>query len=125
MDVFIPGAMSFFFADDLAAVLAGQIGVRLTTQCIDLERRLQFCTKKLEYYSILAVQPINYSKTQVMFSARAVGYPNPMSYLCCGDQTIEWISSFKYLGYWLTKKLGWGNIISKTRLQNSSTNSSC
>ncbi|CAF4662791.1 unnamed protein product, partial [Rotaria sp. Silwood2] len=34
---FIPGAMSFFFADDLVAVLAAQIGVRFTDQCIDLE----------------------------------------------------------------------------------------
>jgi hypothetical protein len=114
---FIPTAMSFFFADDLAAVLAGQIGIRYTDQCIDLERRLQSLLDQLEFYSILAVQPINYSKTQVMFSACAIGYPNPMLKLHCGNHPIEWISSFKYLGYWLSTKLGWGHIIGKTRLK--------
>ena len=113
---FFPGAMSFFFADDLAAVLAGRIGVKFTEQCIDLERRLRTFLEQLEFYSILAVQPINYSKTQVMFSARALYYPNPMPHLTCGGQTLEWVSSFKYLGYWLTTKLGWGNIINKTRI---------
>ncbi|CAF3324358.1 unnamed protein product [Rotaria sp. Silwood2] len=108
---FIPGAMSFFFADDLAAVLAGQIGLKFTDQCLDLERRLQTFFKQLEFYSVLAVQPINYSKTQTMFSARAVCYPNPMPEVRCGDNAIEWVSSFKYLGYWLTTKLGWGNVI--------------
>ncbi|CAF4592411.1 unnamed protein product, partial [Rotaria sp. Silwood2] len=113
---YIPGAMSFFFADDLAAVLAGQIGVRFTDQCVELERRLQTFLDQLELYSILAVQPINYSKTQVMFSARAIGYPNPLPPVHCGDHMVEWISSFKYLGYWLTTKLGWGNMIGKTRI---------
>jgi hypothetical protein len=96
-------AMSFFFADDLAPVIAGQIGIRFTDQCIDLERRLHSFFVQLELYYILAVQPIN--------------YPNPMSTLRCGDQTIEWVSSFKYLGYWLTTKLGWGNIIGRACLR--------
>ena len=113
---FFPDVMSFFFADDLAAVLAGRIGEKFTEQCIDLERRLQAFLEQLEFYSILAVQPINYSKTQGVFSARAVCYPNPMPRFACGDHTLEWVSSFKYLGYWLTTKLGWGNIINKTRI---------
>ena len=103
MAEFLPMAMSFFFADDLAAVIAGQIGIRFTDQCIDLERRLHSFCEQLELYSILAVQPIN--------------YPNPMPVLRCGDQTIEWVSSFKYLGYWLTIKLGWGNIIGRACLR--------
>ena len=117
MSDFIPGAMSFFFADDLAAVLAGRIGIRFTDQCLDLERRLHTVLEELELYSILAVQPINYSKTQAMFSARAIGYPNPMPQLMCGGHSIEWVSSFKYLGYWLTTKLGWGNMIGKIRVK--------
>ena len=112
---FIPGAMAFFFADDLAAVLAGQMGIKFSEQCIDLERRLQSFLEQLEFYSILAVQPINYAKTQTMFSARAVGYPNPMPHLECGGNHIEWISAYKYLGYWLTTKMGWGNVIGKIR----------
>ena len=109
---YIPGAMSFF-ADDLAAVLVEQIGIRFTNQCIDLERRLQMFVDQLELYSMLAVQPINHSKTQAMFSARAIGYPNPMPKVQCGDNRIEWITSFKYLGYWLATKLGWGNMLGK------------
>ena len=112
---YIPGAMSFFFADDLAAVLAGQIGICFTDQCIDLERRLQVFVDQLEFYSMLAVQPINYSKTQAMFSARSIGYPNPMPKVQCGDNRIEWITSFKYVGYWLTMKLGLGNMLGKIR----------
>lgn len=113
---FIPGAMCFFFADDLAAVVAGHIGIKFSKQCLDLERRLHKVMEQLEFYSILSVQPINYSKTKAMFSARAVCYPNPLPVLSCGGQTIEWIYMFKYLGYWLTTKLGWGYILSKLRI---------
>ncbi|CAF2129789.1 unnamed protein product [Rotaria magnacalcarata] len=113
---FFPGATSFFFADDLAAVLAGQIGTRFTSQCIDLEHRLQSFMKQLEYYSILSVQPINYDKTHVMFSARAIKYPDPLPKIKCGDHSVDWIPRFKYLGYWLSTKLGWGNIIDRTCL---------
>ncbi|CAF3385920.1 unnamed protein product, partial [Rotaria sp. Silwood2] len=117
MEAFIPMAMSFFFADDLAAVVAGQMGIRYTDQCIDLERRLHSFFVHLEYYSALAVQPINYSKTQVMWSARAVGYPSPMPALKCGEHAIEWVKSYKYLGYWITTKLGWGQVISRTQIK--------
>ena len=78
MENFIPGAMSFLFADDLAAVMAGQMGIKSSEQCLDLERRLQKFAQQLEFYAILTVQPINLSKTQAMFSARAIGYPNPL-----------------------------------------------
>ena len=114
---YIPLAMSFFFADDLAAVMAGQIGIRYTEQCLDVERRLQKFLEQLEGYSILAVQPINYCKTQVMFSARAILYPDPLPQLRCGEKILEWTASFKYLGYWLTTKLGWGNMLGKMRLR--------
>jgi Reverse transcriptase (RNA-dependent DNA polymerase) len=117
MSDFIPGAMSFFFADDLAATLAGHMGLKFTEQCLDLERRLQKFLEQLEYYSVLAVQPINYAKTQAMFSARAVRYPNPLPKLKCGEHVIEWTTSYKYLGYWITTKLGWGNIIGKMRIK--------
>ncbi|CAF1614345.1 unnamed protein product [Didymodactylos carnosus] len=68
MEDFLPIAVSFFFADDLAAVIAGRIGIRFTDQCIDLERRLHRFFEYFKFYAILAVQPINYSKTKAMFS---------------------------------------------------------
>ncbi len=40
-----------------------------------------------------------------------------MPTLRCGAEIIEWVNMFKYLGYGLTTKLGWGNIISKTRIR--------
>ena len=107
----VPTAMSFLFADDMAATIAGQMGIRYTDQCIDLERRLTKFFADLEYYATLAVQPINYSKTQAMWSARAIGYPNPMPVLKCGDNVIAWTKQYKYLGYWITTKLGWSTMI--------------
>ncbi|CAF2251816.1 unnamed protein product [Rotaria magnacalcarata] len=83
MEKFLCIAMSFFFADDLAAVIAAITDIRFTEQCIDLERRLNHFFALLEFYAILSVQPINYIKTQAMFSARAVSYPNPMPRISC------------------------------------------
>lgn len=117
MENFLTGATSYFFADDVAAVVAGQIGKSFTNQCLDLEQRLNKMLVQLEYYSILSVQPINYSKTQAMFSARAINYLNPMPTLQCGNASISWVYSFKYLGYMLTTKLGWGNMIRRAKLR--------
>lgn len=114
MSEFLPNAMSFFFADDVAAVVAGKMVEQFTVQCIDLERRLKKLFEHLEFYAILSVQPINYSKTVAMFSALAVNYPNPMPQLRCGNVEINWVSPVKYLGYWLTTKLGWGNGIQRS-----------
>jgi len=117
MEHFVPMAASYFFADDLAAVVSAQIGIKYTQQVIDLEQRLRKFFDQLEYYSLLAVQPINYKKTQMMWSARAVGYPNPMPNLKCGDNSIEWVKGYKYLGYWISTKLGWGHVISRTQIK--------
>ena len=48
MAKFLMMVMSFFFADDLAAVIAGQIGILFTDQCLDLERRLHSFGEQLE-----------------------------------------------------------------------------
>ncbi|CAF2036101.1 unnamed protein product [Rotaria magnacalcarata] len=66
---------SFLFADDLAAVLGGRIGDKFTSQCINLEKRLKRFLDDLEFYSILTVQPINLTKTEALWSARAIGPP--------------------------------------------------
>jgi len=113
----IPQATSFLFADDVAATMAGQLGVKHTDQCIDLERRLSAFFRDLEYYAILAVQPINYNKTMAMWSARSISYPNPMPRLKCGGHDINWTDSYKYLGYWITTKLGWSMLIKQSLLK--------
>ncbi len=93
MGQFLPMAMPFFVADDLAAVIAGEIDTRYMERCIDLERRLRTFFDHLEYYSILAVQPINYLKTQAIWSAREGGYPNPMPSIKCDEHSIECVKS--------------------------------
>ena len=118
MDNFIQKCSAFYFADDLAAVMAGHIGIRYLGQCLDLEKKLKVFFDYLEYYSLLAAQPINYEKTEAFWSARAWGvHEGPKFNIWCGDHQIKWCSAFKYLGYWISPKLGWSTMISKTVLK--------
>ncbi|CAF4285571.1 unnamed protein product [Rotaria magnacalcarata] len=89
MGDFLPSCLSYFFADDLAAVLAGSIGMKFTAQCLDLERKLKLFFEQLEIYAILSVQPINFSKTEAIWSARAIG--GPKFELTCGEKKIPWV----------------------------------
>ncbi|CAF1487336.1 unnamed protein product, partial [Didymodactylos carnosus] len=66
MEYFIPEAMSFLFADDLAAVLAGQIGIKFAQQCIDLEKRLHIFFEQLEFYAVLTVQKACFQHVQLI-----------------------------------------------------------
>ena len=113
----IPAATSFLFVDDVAATIAGQMGIQYSKQCMDVEKRLATFFDDLEYYSVLAVQPINYKKTQAMWTARAVSYPNPMPSLRYGGHVINWTNDYKYLGYWITTKLGWSKMIDQTLMK--------
>ena len=61
MWTFLLNSLPNFFADDLACVMSGRIGVKYTLQCIDLEIRLKKLIDYLEFY-VLALQPINYIK---------------------------------------------------------------
>ncbi|CAF4522977.1 unnamed protein product, partial [Rotaria socialis] len=108
-------ASSFMFADDLAAVVSGRIGEKYNIQCLDLERKLKSVIDALEFYSILSVQPINYEKTVGLWSARAIGTPKFDLYM--SEKNIQWAREFKYLGYWITPKLGWNTMINKTKLK--------
>ncbi|CAF4319522.1 unnamed protein product, partial [Rotaria magnacalcarata] len=80
--------LSHHFADDLAAIMAGGIGLKYSLQCLELEKKLSSFFEDLEYYCTLTAQPINYNKTQALFSARAIGYPDIA--LKCGNNKIEW-----------------------------------
>ncbi|CAF4531420.1 unnamed protein product [Rotaria socialis] len=75
MGQFLPWCTSHVFADDLAAVVAGQLGKHYMDQCLDLEMRIKLLLGQLEYYSLLAVQPTNFAKTEALYSARAIGSP--------------------------------------------------
>jgi hypothetical protein len=118
MGQFLSGCASHFFADDLAAILAGQLGVRYTDQCLDLEKRIKSFLDHLEYYAALTVQPINFSKTEAVHSARAIGSPKFDIVLNENkERKINWVGEFKYLGYWISPKLSWGNMINKTMMK--------
>ena len=112
MGQFLSECTNHFFADDVAAVLSGQLGVRYTDQCIDLEKRIKSFLDSLDYYSCLADQPLNRTKTKAMFSARAIGSPNFSIAFATGDvKCISWIKEYKYLGYFISSKLGWGKLL--------------
>ena len=115
MGDFLGGCLSHFFADDLAAILAGSIGMKYSNQCLELERKLQLFFDNLEFYSTLTAQPINYSKTEGLWSARAIGHPK--FEIPAGQNKTKWVKEFKYLGYWITPKLGFGTMISRCYLK--------
>ncbi|CAF5208268.1 unnamed protein product, partial [Rotaria magnacalcarata] len=98
-----PMAISFLFADDVAATMAGQIGIKYTDQCIDLEKKTGFVFQS--------------SAILLGFVVRAVSYPNPMPILKCGEHIISWTNQFKYLGYWISTKLGWSLLVNYTLLK--------
>ena len=106
---------SHLFADDLAAIVSGQIGLKFCNQCLDLEKRIGNFLAQLEAYAILTLQPINISKTEGMWSARAVGSA-PFE-LAGGSMNLSWVKNFKYLGYWIGPKLGWGTMIKRTSVK--------
>jgi hypothetical protein len=71
--------------------------MKFTSQCLDLEKKLKLFFVNLEYYTILTAQPINYAKTEGLWSARAIG--SPKIEISAGDNKLQWVNKFKYLGY--------------------------
>jgi hypothetical protein len=74
-----------------------------------------FYTFHLEYYScLLTDQPININKTEALFTARAaIGNPKFDIFVLIPvlKQKINWVSEYKYLGYIISSKLGWGKFL--------------
>ena len=51
-----------------------------------------------------------------MFSARAIGSPNFSIAFATGDvKCISWIEEYKYLGYFISSKLGRGKLLKDTQ----------
>ncbi|CAF4345612.1 unnamed protein product, partial [Rotaria sp. Silwood2] len=104
----LAGCISHLFADDLAGIVTGQLGIKYTYQCLDLEKRLKVFIDHLEYYSCLTDQPINTNKTQALFTTRAIGHPKFDIHFNSGSkEKISWVPEYKYLGYLISSKLGW------------------
>ncbi len=95
-----------------------KLGVRYTDQCIHLEKIIKSFVDHLECYSCLSAQPINFSKTEALFSARAIGLPKfDIFFNHVKDEKIKWAKNFKYLGYWISPKLGWREMIKKLEVK--------
>jgi hypothetical protein len=94
---FLSYVSSHFFADN--------IGSKYSTQCLDLERSTKIFFDQLEDYCTLANQPVNYSKTVALWSARVIGGPDFV--IDHKDRSINWSKGFRYLGYEICPKLGW------------------
>ena len=72
-------------------IFHSDIGISLNNNIIDY----------LEYYSVLTNQPVNLEKSVVMFSARAIGYPNFDIYFNDHAHT----------------KLGWSKLLKSTKIK--------
>ena len=105
------------FADDLAILIKGSIEKRLSENIIQLEEHAKIAMSTLEKFSKNILLPINTGKTKAMLFHSAVAPQYPNIYL--ENQSIEFVSVFKYLGVELRTKLGWGvyiqNRLSKIR----------
>ena len=102
-------------ADDLAVIIADSMDMKFTSQYLHLEKKLQPFFENLVYYSILTVEAINYSKTEAVWSARAIE-PSKIE-ISYADNKTQRVKEFKYSGYWITPKLGFGTLIKKTMLK--------
>jgi hypothetical protein len=112
---FLSYASSHFFADDLVVIIAGNIGSKYSTQCLDLERKTKICFDQLEVYCTLAKQPVNYDKTVALWSDSVIGGPEFV--IDRKDRSIKWSKGFRYLGYEICPKLGSSKMIFSTKLK--------
>ena len=115
LSLFLSNCSSHIFADDVAVILSGNIGTRYAEQCLELERQTKKLIDQLEVYSLLTDQPLNYSKTEAMFSTRAIGLPKFNVKFSGGvGNNLNWAADFLYLGYVISRKMGWGKFIKFT-----------
>ena len=88
---FLAGAMSHMFA----TIVSGQIGLRFTEQCIDLDQLVLFS-----------------------FSWRAITKPKFNLVFSSNNSTLTWTNDYKYLGYTISRKLGF-ILITKAKVMRS------
>lgn len=112
---FLSSSTCHLFADDLATIISSEIALKFTNQCLDLEKRLKFLFNELEYYCLLSIQPINYSKTEALWSILT---PKAAPFdIVMHDNPIRWTKEFKYLGYHISPRLGWSKLIHKSMIK--------
>jgi hypothetical protein len=110
MWTFLGISLPNLFADDLACVMDGRLGIEYSLQYLDLENKLTTLFNYLDSFAILSLQSIQYEKAELIWSSCAVGNPSFVK-ISMGVHEIRWLNSSSYLGYYLTSKLGFGTMI--------------
>ena len=112
---YIENSLPNFYADDLACVVGGRMGEKFTIQCLDVESKLKKLFEYLEFYAALSIQPINYEKTEWLWTARAIG--RPKFEVQMGENKLQLVNSYRYLGYHISSRLGWSKMIAVYKLK--------
>jgi len=97
------------FADDLAIVLVGSLEKRFSQNIIDLEKQAEKAMKQLEKFSNNLLLPVNVTKTKALLVHSVVAPQLPI--VKYKEVNVEHVKTFKYLGVYISTKLGWGNYI--------------
>lgn len=97
------------FADDLALVLVGSPKKRFLQNIKELETRTDIVLKQLEKFADDLLLPVNVTKTKALLADSVICPPIPK--IKYKNQKIEFVKTFKYLGVFISTKLGWGSYI--------------
>lgn len=99
------------FADDLAIVIPGSLENKFSLNISEIQERAKIVMKQLEKFSNELILPVNVNKTKALLVHNVVSPPHPT--IVYGDQMIEYVKIFRYLGVYISTKLGWGQFISE------------
>jgi uncharacterized protein (UPF0147 family) len=99
------------FADDLALILTGSLENKFSVNIAELEVRAAIVLKQLENLSDDLILPVNITKTKAVLVHNIVSPSYPKIYF--KNQSIEFTNRFKYLGVYVSVKLGWEKYINE------------
>ena len=99
------------YADDLALILNGSLEKKFSQNVTELEQRAATVLKQLDCFSKDIILPVNVAKTKAVFIHSVVAplYPK----LWFNSQEIKFVDRFKYLGVYISVKLGWDKYINE------------
>ncbi|CAF5194686.1 unnamed protein product, partial [Rotaria magnacalcarata] len=105
------GLAVHIFADDLAIVIPGSREKRFSLNVKEIQEKPKIVMKQLEKFSNDLILPVNVNKTKTLPVHNAVSSTYPV--VSYKNLTIEYVKIFKYLGVYISAKLGWGQFISE------------